>query len=163
MYNDTPGALPEDRPWGRWHRLPQGDRHLPEDHEWGHWWQLEGKTRLTDQIVHELEYIQVKVLLDQYETNGEEELKFKHFCVSITGLGISADQLQLPGDHEGAGGCWLEEGKGEECRPGDWHRHQVSLQPGGHRQERDGLEDGESQEVVTENHVLYVLGSKDGR
>merc|ERR1711936_1165076 len=24
--------------------------------------------------------LKVKVLLDQYETNGEEELKFKHFC-----------------------------------------------------------------------------------
>merc|ERR1711976_1152294 len=24
--------------------------------------------------------LEVKVLLDQYETNGEEELKFKHFC-----------------------------------------------------------------------------------
>ena len=26
----------------------------------------------------------MKVLLDQYETNGEEELKFKHFCVSFS-------------------------------------------------------------------------------
>ena len=27
--------------------------------------------------------VDVKVLLDQYETNGEEELKFKHFCVIL--------------------------------------------------------------------------------
>ena len=27
--------------------------------------------------------VDVKVLLDQYETNGEEELKFNHFCVSL--------------------------------------------------------------------------------
>jgi len=27
--------------------------------------------------------LEVKVLLDQYELNGEEELKFKNFCVSL--------------------------------------------------------------------------------
>merc|ERR1712087_421460 len=30
--------------------------------------------------------LKVKVLLDQYETNGEEELKFKHFCEIMTEL-----------------------------------------------------------------------------
>merc|ERR1712032_852464 len=30
--------------------------------------------------------LEVKVLLDQYETNGEEELKFKHFCEAMTEL-----------------------------------------------------------------------------
>ena len=30
---------------------------------------------------HLLFHMQVKVLLDQYDTNGEEELMFAHFCV----------------------------------------------------------------------------------
>jgi len=30
--------------------------------------------------------LEVKVLLDQYELNGEEELKFKNFCEIMTEL-----------------------------------------------------------------------------
>ena len=44
--------------------------------------------------------VDVKVLLDQYETNGEEELKFNHFCVStVQSLVVFVQKFYFEGDN----------------------------------------------------------------